>query len=315
MSNYAPLVSILVPVYNASLYLRTCLDSIINQSYRNLQIVLIDDGSKDDSLSICQHYAFDDRIEVYTQENKGVSITRNTLLDKAIGEYVLFVDSDDWLELNMVEHLVSVSVEFNAEITLCEKIINDSPVISRDSRLLLLNRDQSIADFLIHRYFDGSLWNKLIKRDITLDSSFLHEVSYGEDALFIWDILLKVNRVAVTPKQLYHYRINQFSLSANYSGHQFTAFYVWDKICKDIVKLYPHLDEIAKSQYCNQMVIILYNAAKYGYKNDFNIKKACDVIKMYKKFLRNTGHSMKKYVFACIISEYYALVAKMLKRK
>ena len=105
-----PLISILIPIYNVESYLPQCLDSIVQQTYKNLQIVLIDDGSQDHSLTICHDYATkDNRIEVYSQKNQGVAATRNHLLEKVKGDYVLFVDSDDWIEADMIENLVLLS--------------------------------------------------------------------------------------------------------------------------------------------------------------------------------------------------------------
>ena len=115
-----PLVTILSPCYNVEVYLPECLDSILNQTYKNLQIVLIDDGSTDHTWSILKDYSSkDSRIEIYHQENQGVSITRNNLLDKVKGDYVLFVDSDDWIELNMVEFLVNNAQSNRADIVSC----------------------------------------------------------------------------------------------------------------------------------------------------------------------------------------------------
>ena len=94
-----PIISILIPVYNVEHYISTCLDSILSQTYTNLQIVLFDDGSKDQSFAICKEYTCKNKnIEVYHQDNQGVAVTRNHLLEKVKGDYVLFVDSDDWME-------------------------------------------------------------------------------------------------------------------------------------------------------------------------------------------------------------------------
>ena len=113
-------VSILSPCYNVEKYISQCLDSIIQQTYKNLQIILVDDGSTDNTLAILNQYAsLDSRIEVHHQENKGVATARNELLSKVKGDYVLFVDSDDWIELDMVEFLIAKVTEENAEVAVC----------------------------------------------------------------------------------------------------------------------------------------------------------------------------------------------------
>ena len=109
------MISIIVPVYNSEKYIDRCLDSILNQTYKDLEIVLVNDGSNDQSLKILENYALrDTRIKVVNQENKGVAAARNTGLDNATGDYILYVDSDDWIENNMVERMVELSA--NADI-------------------------------------------------------------------------------------------------------------------------------------------------------------------------------------------------------
>lgn len=102
--NHQHVVSILVPIYNAETYLSQCIESILGQTCANLQVILIDDGSIDNSYAICKEYVkLDTRVELYHQENQGVAITRNNLLEKVRGDYVLFIDADDWVEPDMVE--------------------------------------------------------------------------------------------------------------------------------------------------------------------------------------------------------------------
>ena len=166
----SPLISILLPVYNTSAYLPQCLDSVFAQTYTNLQVVLVDDGSKDNSLEICQQYAAKDpRIEVYHQENHGVATTRNHLLEKVKGDYVLFVDSDDWIEPDMVEFLVGKALTNNIEMVVCGNVNNDTPPASEYNEELW-SQDKAVKEFLRHVNFNGSLCNKL-----TLVSLFHNE--------------------------------------------------------------------------------------------------------------------------------------------
>ena len=119
-------ISILIPAYNAAVFLPKCLDSVHNQTYRDLQVVIVDDGSKDNTLELCQSYAKNDnRIEVYHQENQGVASTRNHLLEKVKGDYVLFVDADDWIEPDMVNYMVDKLSSNNHDIVTCGSVVND----------------------------------------------------------------------------------------------------------------------------------------------------------------------------------------------
>ena len=120
-------VSIVVPVYNAAPYLRKCLDSVVNQTLRNVEIIFIDDGSTDGSSEICKKYASkDSRIIYYKKENEGLAAARQDGIERASGEYVGFVDSDDWLELNMYERMYEAATKENADVVFCNCYFNDS---------------------------------------------------------------------------------------------------------------------------------------------------------------------------------------------
>lgn len=304
-----PIISILVPVYNVETYLSTCLNSILSQIYTNLQIVLIDDGSKDNSLSVCQEYANTDRrIEVYHQENQGVAATRNNLLEKVKGDYVLFIDSDDWIETDMVDHLLSLGIQKDADIVMCDRVINDAQPLQTDSKVIELNQEQAIEDFLHHQYFVGSLWNKLIKQSLLQDLTFKCGISYGEDALFCWQLLKRTKIIVVSNKQLYHYRMNASSLSHTFNGHQFSAYYVWDQIVNDVRVYFPQHLSLAQAQFCNQMTVILYYAARNGYKRDERVDELCKTIKTYRKQMKEQGCSFQKYFFATIVAFHYSTI-------
>lgn len=167
--NNNPLVSILSPCYNVEKYLPKCLDTIIGQTYSNLQIVLIDDGSKDGTWEIMQEYAAkDSRIEIYHQENQGVATTRNNLLDKVKGDFVFFVDSDDWVELTMVESLLGIQKQSDADIVVCDMVKNDNTSDLSDKSYISYNKEQIVKAFLEHKWLNGSLWNLLRRRRFVL---------------------------------------------------------------------------------------------------------------------------------------------------
>ena len=118
-NNSNPLLSIIVPVYNAEQYLQRCIKSIINQSYKNLDIILVDDGSTDDSGIICNSFQDDGRVKVFHTLNKGQASARNLGLEQAKGDYITFVDDDDWIDSNMYEKLIKCAVQSNLSIVGC----------------------------------------------------------------------------------------------------------------------------------------------------------------------------------------------------
>lgn len=304
--NDKPLVSILSPCYNVEKFLPKCLDTIINQTYNNLQIILIDDGSKDKTWEIMQKYAAEDkRIEIYQQNNCGVATTRNRLLDKAQGQYFLFIDSDDWIELDMVEFLVNKLTTTNASIVTCDIIKNDDLFNKKSNKEEIWEQSKVIFEFLRHVYFNGSLCNKLIRTDLLHNVKFHPEISYGEDALFTWNILQNVNKVVITDKILYHYRMNENSLShAVWTPEKKgTGSLVWEIITKETEKWWPQYLDISKARFAIEDMWGLYYASlsKYPYnehikKRQKNIRKNLSLIRKSK--LVSTNKILTSYILA-----------------
>lgn len=274
MSEPTFMVSVLIPVYNASAYLRQCLDSVVNQTYSHLQIVIIDDGSIDNSFVLCQEYTkLDTRVELYHQENQGVAITRNNLLEKVRGDYVLFIDADDWVESDMVESLVDLAKTHNADIVNCQNVINDSECNKNSIQVEIWNQDQSIYQFLRHKIFNGALWNKLIRAETLSGVRFQSKISFGEDALFCWQVLQRTQKVARTSNQYYHYRMNSTSLShsAWTPEKKGSNHIVWEQITNDTALLWPEYIDIAKVRAALEDMWALYYAAQAGYEYNEHI--------------------------------------------
>lgn len=304
-----PLISILVPCYNAETYLQQCLDSIIGQTYSNLQIVLIDDGSLDNTWNILNGYAErDSRIEIYHQDNHGVAYTRNQLLDKIKGEYFLFIDSDDWIECDMVEFLLCRAQENGADMVVSGVVKNDTNPASTYTEEFWYWKT-AIEEFLKHVNFSGSLWNKLSR--VTLLNKhprFNCEISYGEDALFCWELLKEARSIVVTDRQLYHYRMNAASLShlkwtPEKKG---SGSITWKLISEDASKLFPQYADIVNARYAIEDMWGLYYAAIANYPHDAEITKRQKHVRESFQLIRRSGLvSRNKLVFAWIISRWY----------
>ena len=310
-------VSILSPCYNVEKYISQCLDSIIQQTYKNLQIILVDDGSTDNTLAILNQYAsLDSRIEVHHQENKGVATARNELLSKVKGDYVLFVDSDDWIELDMVEFLIAKVTEENAEMAVCGNVVNNG-IPKKNYKEETWGKEKVIEEFLRHTNFNGSLWNKLFNVKLLKNNpTFNPEISYGEDALFTWQIIQDVEKIIVTDKQLYHYRMNEGSLShAKWSPNKMgTGHLVWEQLEREAQKKYPQFGEIVSTSFVISDMWQLYFAALSNYPKD-------EYIDMYQKHVKNNLDLIRKTdtitknkkVFAEVISRNYKLGSLLVK--
>ena len=157
------MISVIVPVYNVEPYLRKCLDSIVNQTYRDLEILVIDDGSTDWCGKICDEYAGKDgRIRVFHTENRGLSCARNLGLDNARGEWIGFVDSDDWIETDMYEVLLKRAEETEADIVECG-VLEEHPNRTGKRQEYLVTGTEAVI-MLIHRELSNAVWNKLWKK-------------------------------------------------------------------------------------------------------------------------------------------------------
>lgn len=214
-------VSVIVPIYNSAKYLRRCLDSLKAQTHINLEILLVDDGSADDSYSICQEYvATDKRFKVFKQDNKGVSAARNLALDASTGDYLAFCDSDDWVEKDFVEHLLLLLNNNNADVSIVS-CVNDSGrhtcQLIKDNEVFLFDSIEAIKEMHKANLFEGHLCNKCFKREL-FDSIRLNtEICILEDLLVLWPIFLKVKKIVFQNIQLYHYFNNPHSaLSQKY---------------------------------------------------------------------------------------------------
>ena len=299
------MVSILVPVYNASQSVRECLSSLTGQTYTDLQIVVINDGSTDDSWAILQELARQDkRLEIYSQPNCGVAATRNRLLEKANGDFVLFVDSDDWIELNTIEVLMQEQQQHGADMVVYNSLVEG-----------VWDREKAVKEFLRHREFRGMLWNKLIKRSLFDKLYFDESVSYGEDALMVWRVLQRVKVVHLLGMKLYHYRINENSLSLQpFNGMKFSAYTTWDAICSDVDTLWPQYKDIAHARFACEMTLILRDAAMKGYQHSSSISLLQEEVRRDCHLIRKTGiSSMKMSAYAWLVSHCYWLACKLLK--
>lgn len=308
------MISILIPCYNVEKYLSQCLDSVINQTYRDLQIILVDDGSKDNTWSILQEYAAkDSRIEIYHQENQGVASARNHLLTKIKGDYFLFVDSDDWIEPDMVEFLVKKAQTNNADMVTCGVVKNENTV-SNDFEEKKYTQEQAVKEFLRHVSFNGSLCNKLINISLLHNEPrFHHGISYGEDALFCWELLKTAKVVVYTDCQLYHYRMNNESIShSNWSPTQKgTGHIVWDTIAKDCKVSWPQYYDIVRARYAIEDMWCLYFAMKSNYKYDDYIQMLQQHVKdEFPLIVQSRLVSSNKILFAWISIHFYKIGCK-----
>lgn len=205
-----PLISIIVPVYNVEKYLPKCLDSIMNQTYKNLEIILVDDGSTDNSGIICDKYSEGDRrIKVIHKENGGLSDARNKGLDIAKGEYVGFVDSDDYIAEDMYEYLYAFILENNLDVAMCAScdVYEDKIIYPKNFESIILDKKEKIIENIFINPFGGaavSVCSKLFKYDVIKNIRFDFGKTY-EDVYFLLKWIANTNNFGRGDKVKYYY--------------------------------------------------------------------------------------------------------------
>lgn len=212
MNNNNGLISIIVPMYNASSFLDRCIGSLINQSYKNIEIILINDGSTDDSLRICQSYEYDKRIKIINKINEGVGVARNIGLDNAKGDYIIFVDADDFIDCTMCEKMINKARAENLDLVFCGYY-----EIFPSGQTRYVNESKAFYEFvnnkninLLFNYNKGNrigsyIWRVLYKKDILHGLKFDKHLYIGEDDIFLVQALLSAKRISYLNEPLYNY--------------------------------------------------------------------------------------------------------------
>lgn len=203
-----PLVSIIVPVYKVEKYLRTCLDSVLSQTYTNWEMILVDDGSPDKSGEICDEYARgDSRLTVLHCENGGLSRARNRALDcPPKGEFVTFLDSDDFWHKNYLSRLVKLCVDYDADISQCNHVKGTDTAFPESSNKVHVNVYDNHSIFLTEKA-NVVMWGKLFKKEI-LEGIRMPVGLYNEDDWTMWKLYYRAKSIAVTNQPLYYYTMN-----------------------------------------------------------------------------------------------------------
>lgn len=230
----SPLISVIIPIYNVEKYLARCLDSVVNQTYPNLEIILVNDGTPDGSVAIAEAYQEKDkRIKLIHQENAGLSEARNTGIAAATGDYIAFLDSDDWLELDAYEYLLQLLVAHDADISIggirrTEIVVSET---TSENQVELLTQKEyakryfKIGSQEIHYY----VWNKLYRRDVVIGVKQPKGL-YAEDVPSTFMYILNTSKAVISDKVIYNYFVNLDGLSAKFSKRHFDVLKGWDMV-------------------------------------------------------------------------------------
>lgn len=282
-----PIISVLVPAYNVDLYIEKCISSIINQSFDNLEIIVVDDGSTDQTGNILDEFAKkDDRIKVVHKPNEGLVMARRDALALAEGNLVGFVDGDDWIEPNMYEKLFDAMQQTGADIVTSGRIIEEEDrsfalydLIGPGSYTPL--QDSEFCHNLIwdsHNHLWGitpNFWNKLFKKDVIIDRQrcINPDITYGEDDACVYGALAFADKVTVLQEALYHYRMRGDSMSHSADDYYMQKVNVLYLAMKKSFEGHPY-EPILKSG----LDLYMFEFVKRGVQSLWGIQVNCDLI-------------------------------------
>ena len=246
------LVSIIVPVYNVENYLRECIDSIVAQAYRNIEVILIDDGSKDSSGKICDEYADkDNRVKVIHKENGGLSEARNSGLEIASGDWIAFVDSDDYIDSDMYEILLKNLNNTDADLSMCAlyDVYNNTPEAQvTNKETWELSSEQAIKMVMEAKILSVTAVNKLYRKSLFSDLKF--EVGkIAEDAFIMVKLLDKCKKIVATNEKKYYYVHRENSITTQKFSTKFlNVIEAYEQNSNIILEKYPKLKDVAQTR-------------------------------------------------------------------
>ena len=285
------LITVIINVYNGEKFINKCLDSIINQTYKNLEILIINDGSTDKTLSIIKKYK-DKRIRIISTENKGLSVSRNIGIENASGDYLYFIDSDDYIEPDTIEYLYNLCKKNNTLISTCKSIDVHSYNVSLKNKEekvdIILNQDMLIK-VLLWQNRTEALWNKLIKKELLNDLRFEDRII--NDIAFTHKLIINVDKISYSNQVKYFHLIHNENISIRKKENLDRV----EDMYKAIIERYDFIKDIYPDFQYNELGIIDGITRLYYTKS-----------KRVKKYLNELG-AIKKY------KEYFSL--KILKLK
>ena len=260
------LISVVVPVYKTEAYLPRCVSSICNQTYKNLEIILVDDGSPDNSGALCDQLALEDsRIRVIHKKNGGLASARNAGIDAMTGEYAAFIDSDDYIAPEMIRYLYDLCIQHQVQIACCgiERVTDQGHVSyfnEKTEDFLLLTREEAMAELLGNYRVTNSFCDKLIHKSIFDDLRLTEGIIY-EDMDAMYRCIHRSDRVAYTGAPYYRYYLSQGSiLRSTFNIKQFDQVHIAERRMEFYETEYPEYLDTARVKFLEMGLEVLYQS-------------------------------------------------------
>ena len=292
-------ISIVIPIYNTADYLEKCVSSILQQSYSNIELLLIDDGSTDGLASICDRLKLkDDRVKVFHQKNAGVSAARNLGIKKATGKYLAFCDSDDWVEEDMYEYLVELLERYQKDISSCQAVLEFPEKCKKNQnskKKRIYSSMQAVVELHKGKYIQHWLWNKLFKRELFNDVSFQEDIAIGEDYIVLCSLLEKSNGIVCGALRKYHYVQRKNSVcNSGFYYEQMKSVDVFRVYAEKYSAIYPKYKKEFYAHYILEVMAVTTAMIKGNSVKEDVLNTVKDVLKAY----------MMQYLFTVSVPIY-----------
>lgn len=286
------IVSIIVPIYNVEKYLEKCIKSLVDQRYRNLEIILVDDGSTDSCVEICEKWkGLDNRIKVYHKKNGGLSDARNFGLKQATGQYIAFVDSDDYVEEDAYERAIEGLKKNNAQIFIMGRAYlygNKKEIKQKKNIKFLMNNEEALDKMNLLKYYDVAAWDKVCEKKLFENIEFpIGKLS--EDWYTMYKVIERADRIVYDSNPLYVYRQRKSSIThSDDIKINMDPMYASKEVLEFIKNKYPNIQLNAIAQYVYATIGVYNNIVVYK-SNDVNERKEIllNIKKYYKSVITN----------------------------
>ena len=290
------MISVIINVYNGQNFIKKCLDSVINQTYKNLEILIINDGSTDNTLKICEGYN-DSRIKIITTKNLGLAMSRNVGIENANGDYLYFVDVDDLIELDTIEYLYNLCKKYNCLISTCKSmdIYNyDFEVKQENEKISIVSCNEFLKDVLLSKNKAVCSWNKLIKRELYDNLSFENRII--NDMAFTHKLIMRTDKIVCSNQIKYYYLKHSASICAKKASTErlIDIYNVYVERYNYVKEKYPKMKE--NNAALLKTIVKLYLKNNKELEKYLNEKNAIKIFKeafSLKVFLCNIGFREK----------------------
>lgn len=322
MKDTRDLISVIIPVYNVENYLERCIDSVINQSYKNIEILLIDDGSSDKSGIICDKYATkDDRIITIHNKNQGLSKTRNYGIEISKGKFITFIDSDDYIDKDFIKNTYNALIENNVDLGITKLKVsykNEIPKLRKDNKSKIINSKKALEEMLYTDMYYISTCGKLYRKKLFDDIRFPNNQLF-EDVNTTYKLIDQAKKVYCTNNEYYVYFVRNNSITTqNFNNKQLDLIKATEEMTNDIINKYQDLIEGANRRKVYSRISTLCRVITSKGNNEELEKELINYIKENKEVIKYKETPLRdKIAIRCILisKRLFKILWKILKKK